>query len=82
MASPYLCPNCKTNRSRFNIIEQVAKSVKLNPQSGEVVEEFTSENLEPFHIPYKGPSQKVQCAACGLVEDEQLFIKRAEHQNG
>jgi hypothetical protein len=82
MTSPYLCPNCKTNRSRFNIIEQVAKSVKLNPQSGEVVEEYTSGNMDPFHIPYKGPSHKIQCATCGQVDEEITFIKHAELQKG
>ncbi|MBM7619405.1 DNA alkylation repair protein [Sutcliffiella halmapala] len=82
MTSPYLCPNCKTNRSRFNIIEQVPKSVKLDPHSGEVLNEFSSETLDAFHIPYKGPSYKVQCATCGLIEEERSFIKRAEYQKG
>lgn len=82
MTSPYLCPNCKTNRSRFNIIEQVPKSVKLDPRSGEVLNEFSSETLDAFHIPYKGPSYKVQCATCGLIEEERSFIKRAEYQKG
>lgn len=82
MTSPYLCPNCKTNRSRFNIIEQVPKSVKLDPQSGEVLTEYSSEALDAFHLPYKGPSYKVQCATCGLVEEERSFIKRAEYQKG
>ncbi|WP_417900147.1 DNA alkylation repair protein [Bacillus haimaensis] len=82
MTSPYLCPNCKTNRSRFNIIEQVPKSVKLDPHSGEVLNEFSSDTLDAFHIPYKGPSYKVQCATCGLIEEERSFIKRAEYQKG
>lgn len=78
LTSPYLCPSCKTNRSRFNIIEQVAKPVKLDPQSGEVLDTFTNETLDPFHTPYKGPTVKVQCGSCGLVEDERSFIKFAE----
>lgn len=82
MTSPYLCPNCKTNRSRFNIIEQVVKSVKLDPQSGEVVNEYTSDSLDAFHIPYKGPAYKIQCATCGLIEEERSFIKRAEYEKG
>lgn len=79
MSTPYRCPNCKTNRSRFNLIQQVPQAIKMNPQSGEIVHEYTSNELEPFHLPYKGPEYKVQCAACGLIEDERTFIKFGEH---
>jgi hypothetical protein len=78
--TPYRCPNCKTNRSRFNIINQVSRSVKMDPQTGEVMQEFSNENLDPFHIPYNGPEYKVQCGTCGLVEDERMFIKFGEQK--
>lgn len=81
MSEPYLCPNCKSNRTRFNIIEQVAKSVKVDPQNGEVIQEYT-DNLDPFHVPYRGPEYKVQCGVCGLIEDERLFVKRAQNKQG
>ncbi|WP_456274362.1 DNA alkylation repair protein [Bacillus sp. AK031] len=78
MGTPYRCPNCKTNRSRFNIIQQVPQSVKLDPNSGNIVEQYENNNVDPFHIAYKGPEIKVQCAACGLVEDERTFKKFGE----
>ncbi|MGJ7921482.1 DNA alkylation repair protein [Neobacillus sp. LXY-4] len=82
MNTPYRCPNCKTNRSRFNLIQQVPQSVKLDPVSGEVIQEFTNGQLDPFHIPYKGPDYRVQCGTCGLIEDEKTFIKFGQQGNG
>ncbi len=79
LPNPYLCPNCKTNHSRFNIIEQVAKPVKLDPQTGEVIESYTNGDAGIFHKIYEGPKYRVQCASCGLVEVEENFIKYATY---
>ncbi|ANB58196.1 hypothetical protein GFC29_1012 [Anoxybacillus sp. B7M1] len=76
---PMLCPNCKTNRTRFNLIEQRPVAVKLHPQTGEIEQEYTNDSLDPFHLPYRGPSYRVQCAACGLIENQEMFIKHAQH---
>ncbi len=78
MTHPYLCPNCKTNRTRFNLIQQIATSVKLDSHNGDIIEQYQNEDAGPFHLPYRGPELKVHCAACGLIEDERMFIKRAQ----
>lgn len=78
MSTPYCCPNCKTNRSRFNIIKQESHSVKMDPRTGDIVEEYTNDGLSPFHIPYSGPPYRVQCASCGLIENERMFIAFGE----
>lgn len=70
----YRCPTCKA-RSRFNIVDQVVTPVKLDNSTGQYMQ---IENLEPYHLKYSGPEKRVQCASCGLIEDEQRFIKAAQ----
>ena len=73
MAGKYRCPQCKTNRTRFNLLEQVPKPVKLDAHTGDIIKEYAAGETEPFHMAYNGPHIRVQCAACGLVESEQTF---------
>lgn len=80
MNKPYRCPNCKTNKSRFNIIEQVATAVKLDPQTGEIETEYSNDQTEMFHHTYKGPDYRVQCAVCGLIEDVNRFEQFAMYE--
>jgi hypothetical protein len=78
MSTPYLCPHCGTNRSRFNIIEQIVHAVKKDPHNGEIVAEVSPN--DPLHYPYRGEKVRVQCGVCGIVEAEDLFIHHAARQ--
>lgn len=80
MSSAYCCPNCKTNRSRFNIVEQHPRIVKVDAGTGEIIREYNLENKEPFHLSYRGPDVRIQCGVCGLLEDEEIFAKYATYQ--
>lgn len=74
MSTVYRCPNCKTNKTRFNLLEQIVHPIKKDPQSGDIIQEYNNNQLEPFHLAYTGPHLRVQCAACGLIEDEKAFV--------
>ncbi|WP_078390960.1 DNA alkylation repair protein [Shouchella patagoniensis] len=79
MSSPYLCPKCKTNRTRFHQIKQEAQPVKLDPKSGEIAETYEEAHLDAFHLNYNGPEIRIQCGACGLNESEQAFTAYAKN---
>lgn len=80
MNAPYLCPSCRSNRTRFAILDQIPVYVKLDPDTGAVLQQYDREHLEPFHLPYQGTPRRVQCGVCGLIEDEQTFVTLAQSQ--
>jgi len=72
---PYACPNCR-NKMRFHIVDQNPVSVKMDPQTGEIIQYIDSSDL--MTNPYKGEARKVQCAVCGMDGGELMFVKAAQ----
>jgi hypothetical protein len=52
----------------------------MDAKSGDIIEQFENNNAGPLHMPYRGPEIRVQCATCGLIEEERMFVKRAQQQ--
>lgn len=76
MPTPYLCPSCGSNRSRFNIIEQVSQSVRLDSRTGEIIEYIPQ--TDPMQVQYHGDRYRIQCGVCGIIESEEMFRRYAE----
>ncbi|MBL0386509.1 hypothetical protein JJB07_07595 [Tumebacillus sp. ITR2] len=72
---PYACPSCR-NKMRFHILDQQPVSVKLHPQTGELVGYIDESDM--MAQPYRGEHRLVQCALCGLNGGEPLFVKAAQ----
>ena len=73
IAKVYICPFCKTNKIRFNLIEQVVTPIKKDPKTGKIIEILEE---DPLQIKYNGSKYIVQCGTCGAIEDERMFIKK------
>ena len=65
------------NRTRFAIVDQTPVYVKLDPKSGEIIQQY-QDDLDPIHMAYHGSARRVQCGTCGFIEDEQTFIATAQ----
>jgi hypothetical protein len=61
---------------RFHIIDQNPVSVKLDPVTGEIIENISPTDL--MSQPYKGEARLVQCAICGTNGGSLLFEKAAQ----
>jgi hypothetical protein len=76
---PMLCPQCKTNRTRFNMIEQSAFPVKLDALTGEVEKDYQGEPfIDPLHMTYHGPHFLIQCGTCSYIGEEITYVKAAQ----
>lgn len=73
MDKPYFCPNCRSNRVKFNEITSYAQWFMKDAISGEVVESEEPELIEENE-------SMIQCNVCQFVGNEMRFIKQAEKE--
>ncbi|OAS15022.1 hypothetical protein [Paenibacillus oryzisoli] len=70
---PYFCPNCRSNRVKFNVITSYSQSFLKDALSGSITE---------FHDPgvIPEPEPTIQCLICNFSGNEMRFIKQAERE--
>lgn len=74
MNEPYLCPACRENRRRFQLIYKLAREVHKHPESGRI--EFAEDQWEVVRRG-SGLELEVRCLLCGHSGDERRFIAMA-----
>lgn len=70
---PYFCPNCRSNRVKFNVVTAYAQPLLKDALSGAV-----SITEEPTPVMEQEPN--IQCRVCGFTGNELRFIKQAERE--
>jgi hypothetical protein len=68
---PYYCPNCRSNRTKFKLIESYAQQFMKDAVTGEV-----KDLQDPVKI--EESEATVSCLVCGFTGNEMRFVKQAE----
>lgn len=70
---PYFCPNCRSNRVKFNVISKTSTRIQKDAISGEVMSMD-----EPQAV--SDQEETIQCLVCSFIGNELRFIKQAERE--
>jgi len=70
---PYFCPNCRSNRVKFNLLTQTSAPFMKDAITGEI-----TEMGEPVVIEEAEPT--IECRVCGFAGNEMRFIRQAERE--
>lgn len=70
---PYFCPNCRSNRVKFNMVTTYSQSFMKDAITGAV-----SVREDPLPIAEAEPN--IQCRVCGFTGNELRFVKQAERE--
>ena len=73
---PYYCPQCKSNRVRFQVISKFSQPVHKDPRSGDIREKVS----EPHLMTRDGqPDVDVRCEVCNYTALESIFTAAARN---
>lgn len=78
MARPYLCPACRNNHERFEVIYKLVQEVRLDANTGELL--FETDELTTL-IDFDGrPDIDVRCGRCSYTGKERSFLQAAKRE--
>lgn len=78
MSRGYLCPVCKANRSRFELIYKLAQEIHKDAESGQTL--YQGDELSVLVKSDGRPDLDVRCSACGYTGAEGSFARAAERE--
>lgn len=70
---PYFCPNCRSNRVKFNIISSSSQRVMKDALTGEVMSMEEPQEMADTEA-------TIQCLVCNFVGNEMRYIRQAERE--
>lgn len=68
---PYFCPNCRSNRIKFSLIEQTRRRFLKEAMTGDITE------IEDPEVIVE-PEPTIECRVCGFAGNEMRFVRQAE----
>ena len=75
MASPYLCPVCKANRSEFQLVYKLLQEISKDEETGETL--YQGDELTTLVRADGRPHVDVRCRRCGYIGPEPNFAGAA-----
>ncbi|WP_135547124.1 hypothetical protein [Paenibacillus cymbidii] len=73
LEQPYFCPNCRSNRVKFQLVTTYTQPLMKNAITGAIVETGDT-------VPVSDAEPTIQCRVCGFAGNEQRFLKQAEKE--
>lgn len=70
---PYFCPNCRSNRVKFNVVTMYSQSFMKDALTGVI-----SVADDAQQVAEQEPN--IQCRVCGFTGNELRFIRQAERE--
>lgn len=70
---PYFCPNCRSNRTKFQVVSSYSRQFNKDAVTGEI-----KDLQEAVEVMEREPM--ITCLVCQFTGNEMRYIKQAERE--